>query len=184
MIPPGTVRLFERPFYFLRHGQSRLNAEKRIAGSIDTELTELGHVQARTAADAIAAHRITAIYASPMQRARHTADHVAARIALPVVLIDEIAERRWGTLEGELRSMREPGMVPDGAESFEAFVDRAMQGLRRIDAEAPLLVAHSGIYRVLCHVLDIPKAEAPVGNALPVRFEAAGERWRIAPLLP
>lgn len=179
---PEQIALFQRPFYFLRHGQSQLNAERRIAGSIDTELTALGHDQARMAADILAREPITAIYASPMQRAHRTAQYSAEALKLPVALIDAIAERKWGALEGELRAARLPGVVPEGAESFEAFAARVLGGLARIEAAVPLVVAHSGVFRVLCHTLTIVEQEAPISNALPLLFEKLGDGWRLTPL--
>jgi len=172
------IALFRRAFYFLRHGQSQLNAQKRIAGSIDTELTELGHTQARTASDILMHQPITAIYASPMQRAHHTAQYSAKALQLPIAMIAEISERRWGELEGKLRAARLRGVMPQGAETFEIFADRVLAGLARIDASVPLIVAHSGVFRVLCQTLTIVKQEAPVSNALPLRFEPQTDGWR------
>jgi hypothetical protein len=34
----------------------------------------------------------------------------------------------------------------------------------------PLIVAHSGVFRVLCRTLDIVETESPVANAMPLRF--------------
>ena len=48
------IALFTRPFYFLRHGETDLNARGIIAGSVDTELTDLGRRQALEAAEALA----------------------------------------------------------------------------------------------------------------------------------
>lgn len=179
---PASIALFQRPFYFLRHGQSRLNAERRIAGSVDTELTTLGHDQARTAAAILACQPITAIYASPMQRAHRTAQYSAEALKLPVALIGAISERHWGALEGQPRSARVPGILPEGAESFEAFAARVLDGLARIDTRAPLIVAHSGVFRVLCHTLKIVEQEAPVSNALPLLFEQQTRGWRMSPI--
>jgi probable phosphoglycerate mutase len=176
----ASIALFQRPFYFLRHGQSRLNAERRIAGSIETELTELGHAQARAAAGILLRQPISAIYASPMQRAHRTAEYVAETLQLPIASIAEIAERRWGALEGQPRAARIAGVTPAGAETFEVFAARVLSGLARIDAAAPLVVAHSGVFRVLCHVLTIVEQDAPVSNALPLRFEPSPDGWRMA----
>lgn len=176
----GRVTLFERSFYFLRHGESRLNAQGRIAGSLDTELTVLGHEQAIAAAALLAGQPIDAIYASPLRRAHDTALCCARVLQLPVQLIAEIAERDWGVLEGQPRAARIAGILPEGAETFEAFAERVLAGLGRIEAEAPLVVAHSGVFRVLCHALGIAGREAPVSNALPLRLEQGPAGWRMA----
>lgn len=173
------LRLFEQPFYFLRHGETRMNADRLIAGSVDTELTELGFDQARQAAEALVGQPISGIYASPLQRARDTAAIVAERLRLPVVSIAEIAERNWGVLEGQPRAIRVPGITPPGAETPEAFADRVLAGLAKVDAAAPLVVAHSGVFRVLCRTLRIVETQAPVANALPLRFEPHPQGWHL-----
>jgi broad specificity phosphatase PhoE len=164
------VALFARPFYFLRHGETDTNARGLVAGSIDIELTARGRDQAQAAARVFARHPITGIYASPLKRARQTAEPIAQALGLTLVLVPELAERSWGVLEGQPRSLRERGVVPQGAETPEVFANRVLAGLARIDAEVPLVVAHSGVFRVLCRTLHIVETEAPVTNALPLRF--------------
>ena len=165
------IALFRRPFYYLRHGETEANAAGTIAGSLDVELTNLGRDQARLAARALAHKPITAIYASPLRRARDTAQPIAEALGLPVTIVEEIAERNWGELEGMPRGAHMRGARPVGGESTEAFVQRVLAGFARIDAEVPLIVAHSGVFRVLCRTLNIVESEAPVANCLPLKFE-------------
>ena len=55
--------------------------------------------------------------------------------------------------------------------------------LEAIDAEVPLIVAHSGVFRVLCRTLAIVETEAPVTNALPLRLEPHPDGgWKLIPL--
>ena len=174
------IALFERPFYFLRHGETDLNARQLIAGSIDTELTELGRRQALDAADALADEPITAIYSSPLRRARDTAEPIATRLGLPVVIIAELAERNWGSLEGKPRGSHKRGVPAEGAESFEAFAERVLRGFAQVDSQVPLIVGHSGLHRVLCRTLNIVETETPVSNALPLKFEPLPEGgWKL-----
>ena len=70
--------------------------------------------------------------------------------------------------------------MPEGAEGTETFIERVLAGFARIDADVPLIVAHSGVFRVLCRALRTVEAEAPVANAIPLRFVPVGEStWRI-----
>lgn len=177
-----SVPAFDRPFYFLRHGETEYNAQGRIAGSYETELTERGHEEARRAAATLATVTITTIWSSPMKRALDTARYVADRLGLPIRVIDAIAERHWGSLEGQPRSARQPGSTPDDAETLDAFTQRVLAGLTEVRGEAPLVVAHSGVFRVLCRTLDIAEQASPVTNALPLRFEPTVTGWRMTPL--
>ena len=163
------IRLFARPFYYVRHGQTETNAYRLVAGSLDVDLTPLGREQACAAATVLADAAITGIYSSPLKRARHTAEPIAEALNLPVTIIADIAERSWGDLEGKPRGSRRKGIMPEGAETTEAFTARVLRGFALIDADLPLVVAHSGVYRVLCRALKIVEAEAPVANAMPIR---------------
>lgn len=81
----------------LRHGQSEFNlaftATRRDPGIKDPRLTPLGHVQAETAAEALAAEGITRIIASPYTRALQTAAPLARRLNLPVLVNPVVRER-------------------------------------------------------------------------------------------
>ena len=173
------IPMFRRPFYYLRHGETEANAAGTIAGSLDVELTALGREQARFAARGLADVPITAIYASPLRRARETAQPIAEALGLPVTIVEEIAERNWGDLEGMPRHSHKRGVKPQGGESTEAFTRRVLAGLARIDAEVPLVVAHSGVFRVLCRTLSIVEPEGPVANCLPLKFEPVAEGWKV-----
>jgi broad specificity phosphatase PhoE len=179
-----SIALFRRPFYFLRHGETQTNAQRLVAGSLDTELTAVGRQQALEAAAILAKEPITAVYSSPLRRAYDTAIPVAERLALPVVVIPELAERTWGVLEGQPRGSRVRGVTPEGAESSRVFAQRILCALGKIESETPLIVGHSGVFRVLCRTVEIVEADAPIANALPLRFEplhATG--WKMTQLI-
>lgn len=171
--------MFDRPFYYLRHGETEANAAGTIAGSLDVHLTPLGREQARLAARALATVPITAIYASPLRRARETAQPIAEALGLPVTILDEIAERNWGELEGQPRHSHVRGAKPIGGESTEDFMQRVLAGFAQVDAGLPLLVAHSGVFRVLCRTLHIVESEGPVANCLPLKFVPVAGGWKL-----
>jgi probable phosphoglycerate mutase len=174
------VALFDRPFYFVRHGETETNARKVVAGSLDTELTQRGREQARETAEALAGEPITGIYSSPLKRARDTSAPIAERLQLPVTILPELAERNWGVLEGQPRGTRMRGTTPEGAEPPDAFYQRILSGLAQIDSEVPLVVAHSGVFRVLCRALAVGEPKSAVANCLPVRFDPVGPgAWKM-----
>ncbi len=81
----------------LRHGQSEFNLHftqtRRDPGIEDPRLTPLGHAQAEQAADALAAEPIQRIVASPYTRALQTAEPLARRLGLPVLVDVAVRER-------------------------------------------------------------------------------------------
>jgi 2,3-bisphosphoglycerate-dependent phosphoglycerate mutase len=167
----GELALFAGPFYFVRHGETESNVLGIVAGSTDVPLTARGRTQALAAAEMLKAAGLTAVYSSSLVRARDTAHCIADALGLRVVIIPELAERNWGELEGKPRDLRHRGRLPAGADTPHQFLQRILCGLRKIDGGGvPLIVSHSGVFRVLSRLLGIPEAAAPVTNAQPVRF--------------
>ena len=174
------IPLFTRPFYFVRHGETETNAAGLIAGSLDVDLTARGQEQALTAAEALAREPITGVYTSPLRRARETAEPIASRLHVPLHIIQDLAERSWGALEGRPRSAHVRGTTPAGAETPEAFASRVLGALAQIDDPVPLVVAHSGVFRVLCGTLNVVDTQMPISNGLPQLFvPLASGGWRL-----
>jgi phosphoserine phosphatase len=61
----------------VRHGESEWNRTGRYQGQIDTALSELGLAQAEALAERLRNERFDAIFSSPLQRARRTAEAIA-----------------------------------------------------------------------------------------------------------
>ncbi|MBD6618306.1 histidine phosphatase family protein [Komarekiella sp. 'clone 1'] len=67
----------------VRHGQSGYNTERRIQGRTDaSKLTEKGRNQATKLGKALSNILFNAIYSSPLQRAKHTADIIHSELAI------------------------------------------------------------------------------------------------------
>ncbi|MDJ1172725.1 histidine phosphatase family protein [Roseofilum capinflatum] len=65
----------------VRHGQSSYNAQQRIQGRLDDSvLTEQGKADAKLVAAALQDIPLDAIYSSPLQRARQTAEEIVAHL--------------------------------------------------------------------------------------------------------
>ena len=177
-----SVPLFERTFYFLRHGETEANRLKTIAGSLDVALNDVGLAQARAAVERVRPLGVTHLASSNLRRARETATTIARALALPHVVVPELAERNWGELEGRSQVLRARGAPPPpGAETAEQFIARTRAALALIRAAGvPLVVAHSGTHRVLCRLLGLAESAEPIANCCPVRFTPparAGEGW-------
>ena len=75
---------------FLRHAQAENNTKRILAGRTEgVPLTKTGIEQAERIAKYLASIDISAIYSSPIERARHTAEIVAKNCSLEEVVIDE-----------------------------------------------------------------------------------------------
>jgi probable phosphoglycerate mutase len=67
----------------VRHGQSNYNAQKLIQGrNNESVLTEKGRQDAQKVGDVLSLLPIDAIYCSPLQRAKATAEVILDRVCL------------------------------------------------------------------------------------------------------
>lgn len=186
MNPAVAIPLFTRSFYFLRHGETDSNLRGMVAGSLDVPLTQRGYAQARAAARLLQNRGITEIYSSELRRARDTANCVAELLEVSLHFLPGLGERHWGALEGQPRALRVAGVTPPGAETPEEFSERVMKALAKIKSEGiPLVVAHSGVFRELCGMLDVVYPAERIDNARPVKCVTPTPdhpRWRLEPL--
>ncbi len=82
---------------FLRHGQAENNTKKILAGrSPGVNLTETGIEQAEQSGRMLKKLNISAIYSSPIDRAKQTADIVGKHCDLEVVIDDRLIELDMG----------------------------------------------------------------------------------------
>ena len=86
---------------FLRHGQAKNNIERILTGRTPgVPLTEEGINQAEKAAKFLEHMNISAIYSSPIERARHTAEIVGKHNSLDVTIDDRLIELDMGKFTG------------------------------------------------------------------------------------
>ena len=143
----------------LRHGESEGNVQRRIQGWAEYELTELGREQAEAAGRHLAGSGASALYSSPLRRARGTAEIVGARLGLAVVDLPDLREYRFGEADGLLwrEAQRRFGLVGrdwgsgrvPGEEGMPAFRDRVARQLeelaQRHAEEVAIAVTHGGV---------------------------------------
>lgn len=148
-----------------------------LAGTDDACLNDTGLAQAISWQSIFAANPPAAIFASPLRRAVQTARLAVTDQSDSVQVRDTLREIHLGTWEGldreeierrspgawEERGRNFAGFRPEGGESFQDVLDRALPVFREMAARAgtengPVLaVTHAGVIRVLlCHVLGMP----------------------------
>ena len=92
--------------YFTRHGQTIWNVEGKVCGATDIELTELGHEQAKELGEHIKADKdtkIDEIVASPLVRAKNTAEHISGITGIPMHTDMRVIEQNFGKWESTAR---------------------------------------------------------------------------------
>jgi probable phosphoglycerate mutase len=162
----------------VRHGETEWHAENRYAGISDVQLTEHGVAQARRLARWARTAELSAVWSSPLTRARLTAAECAEATARPLHVDARLCELDFGRGDGLTRAemrQRFPAAVaafhddpvahhlPDG-EDPAAAAQRFTDCLAEIAAGRPggrvLVVAHTTAIRLaLCRLIGIPLRE-------------------------
>jgi len=175
-------------FALVRHGQTDWNAERRLQGSTDIPLNDVGRGQARDAVGILAPYEWDAIVSSPLSRAAETADLIAEGLGLTVARrVPELTERSFGPAEGmqagpELEALRVPGGFK-GAESEDEAAGRGLAALEALAGEFRgqrlLVVTHGTLLRVSLS-RAIGQTLASVDNAaLNLAHHHAIDGWKL-----
>lgn len=153
--------------YLVRHGATPLSMEDRFSGAENVDLSEEGRRQVLHLAVRLADDKITAIYASPLDRTMDTARILARPHKLNPVPKDGLREISHGHWEGLSRKEVEKQFpdeytawetdpftfAPEGGESGISVLARALPVIREIVVNHPgqnvLIVSHKATLRLI-----------------------------------
>jgi broad specificity phosphatase PhoE len=160
--------------YLLRHGETAYNAAgNRYCGRTDINLTDKGIIQAKQVNERLHGVQVDAVYSSPLERARHTAEIATGR---QVQTDERIIEVDFGDWEGKTQAefmisdpgtweawMQDPLSAKAGAtgETGQQVVDRVdaffSEMLSKHSSQTIVVVAHNGVNRLyIAYKLGMP----------------------------
>ena len=163
-------------FYIIRHGQTNWNKEGRIQGKTDIELNEKGIEQAKEARKILENYPIDMIVASPLKRARKTAEIINEAKNVPIIFKEELEERGFGDFEGKIRKEIHDEILDSeilanyslnkeykGVETIQSLCNRVwklIDELKEDYAEKNILfVTHGGVTRAINGYFNGPNEE-------------------------
>jgi broad specificity phosphatase PhoE len=193
-----------RRLVLLRHGQTEYNAGSRMQGQLDTDLSDLGRMQAVAAAEVLAKRQPMLIVSSDLRRALDTALALSERSGLPVSVDTRLRETHLGDWQGMTHlevDVVAPGArlawrddarwAPHGGESRIDVAERSLPVVADLiagqaewgveEADRPVvLVAHGGLIAALtAALLRLPVDNWPIlggmGNASWVQLSGHSE---------
>lgn len=193
--------MYETTLIVIRHGETTWNRERRMQGTTDTPLSDVGRAQAQALGRRLAGHGFTALYTSDLSRARDTALAIAEHTRRSVVADARLRERRFGIFEGltaaEIQERfpeeharfigRDPDYEVPGGESAREFTDRCLGGLSEIAGrhrgEDVVVVTHGLVldclYRAAHGLGHGERRPVPLINASLNFFGYGAGAWRL-----
>ena len=161
--------------YFVRHGQTVWNVEKRFQGLSDSPLTELGITQAKLLGEKLKDIKFDKFYSTSLKRANDTANYIKGNREQEVEIFNDFVEISMGDMEGiqqeEFKKLY-PEQVKNfffnqleydpssfGGESFLEVRERVAKGLDKFidlnkDYERVLVVSHGATLKTLLHYIS------------------------------
>src|SRR5215471_14714891 len=125
-------------FHLLRHGEHVLRGRVLAGRTPGVGLSARGRAEIAAVADRLAEEQVAALYSSPLQRARETAEILSERLQLPIHYREDVLELDFGEWTGltfdavradqrwrAWSSCRSIAAVP-GGESMREVQDRAV----------------------------------------------------------
>jgi broad specificity phosphatase PhoE len=164
-------RAAQRHVFLVTHGRTICNTDE-LGPVADEPLDDVGRVDALALAENLAYVRPTRIISSPLQRAKATAEVIAAHAGTPVSLDHRLGDRKHGQRSGYIRTgagtapsrdhEEQADQLEQAAESVSEVVARARAVL---DEQLPgpdsskncapvVLVTHPEVARLLLDDLD------------------------------
>ena len=161
--------------YFVRHGQTIWNVEKRFQGLSDSPLTELGITQAKLLGEKLKNIKFDKFYSTSLKRAYDTANYIKGNRKQKVEIFDDFVEISMGDMEGikqEDFKKLYPEQVKNfffnqleydpssfGGESFLEVRERVIRGLNKFielnkNYERVLVVSHGATLKTLLHYIS------------------------------
>lgn len=195
-------------FHLLRHGE-RASARVLVGRMPGVGLTERGRAEIAAMAERLAEESVAALFASPLQRTRESAEIVAGRLGLPVEFRDDVIELDFGEWTGATfdtiradprweawRLHRSVARIP-GGESMREVQRRVVEALFEINErhlhETVAIVSHGDVIRSallfalglsLDHYARIEVAQGSISSICldsgGIRVLAINERPRLA----
>jgi probable phosphoglycerate mutase len=191
----------ETTLIVIRHGETPWNREKRMQGTTDTQLSEVGLAQAQALGRRLAGRGFAALYTSDLARARDTARAIAEHTGRDFVTDSRLQERRFGIFEGltagEIEERfpeqharfvsRDPDYEVPGGECARRFSERCLGCLSEIAGrhrgEEIVVVTHGlvldSLYRAAQGLGLGERRPVPLINASLNFFDHGAGRWHL-----
>lgn len=166
-----------KSFYYIRHGQTDINKYGIVPENRDVSLNEKGMAQAQEAALALRNKNIKIVVASPLLRAKQTAEIINKELNVPIIYNEGLKEGDWGIQTGE--NIKNPSKNKEiwlnggditNVESLYSFQMRIHNTIKEIlnKYDDVLIIGHGRYFRYFTTLLNGKPMNGK--NAVPYYF--------------
>ena len=187
---------------FIRHGETTANAEGRLQGHADYDLSDSGRSQAESLYRRFQAEDFqpTHIYSSPLRRTADTTRIVARSWSPPITFLDDLKEHDVGVLSGltwaeaaekypeqvaEFQRSRIWDVI-EGAETVDQQRARAQRVIEKVigshtNVDVVMMFSHGGILqRIVAEVMGTNRTwRVPIRNTAVFDFTLDLDQWSL-----
>lgn len=160
--------------YITRHGQTKWNTQRRFQGHKNSELTQLGKLQASWLSERLENTDIQKVYSSPLERAYETAKILVGGRGVEIEKAEGLKEMNFGVWEGmNEKELKEKYSVefnnfwnfphkyiPVDGETYKQVENRVMSELDKIikahygKDENILIVVHGVVLKLILSSIE------------------------------
>ena len=146
----------------VRHGQTKSNRRNLNQGWNDAGLNDVGRMQIEQLSQILVQKKWDCVISSDLERAKESAQILAQKLKIPLLLSQELRERGHGLLEGkqvaELRKehpeINFTSSIP-GRETLRSFISRSKKIFEDIaklmEGKKVIIVSHGGLLKNILH---------------------------------
>ena len=144
----------KKTLYLMRHGQTLFNLRRKIQGSCDSPLTELGREQAKVAGEFLKDIKFDNYYSSTSERSCDTLE-IVTDYKVKYTRLKGLKEMDFGVFEGESEDLNPK--TPDGYATFfkayggetqeevkQRLKNTCIEIMEKEDNQTVLAVSHAG----------------------------------------
>lgn len=162
--------------YFVRHGKTELNKERKWCGITDCNLTQEGKSETKNAFSNYSANDFDVYFCSPLKRTRQTLDVIVP--GQDPIIDERIIERNFGDWEGLPYSVIDENTTelyilgkiqPPNGETYQEVEKRVLSFISDLfqtyNDERILIVSHATIVRIVRDIFLPNMEKKPIKNS-------------------
>ncbi len=167
-------------FFFIRHGKTIFNKEKRYTGLTNIPISNSSKTDILNSIRVLENQKITEIYSSPLLRSLQTSLLISSNLNIKINIIDEFKEKDFGILTGRKKVQYKKIFFFKGSHPY-IYKKKIEKALSKIKHKSNFIISgHSGTFEYICQILIRKNIKIrKIENSQIVYFYKQNNDWEI-----